>query len=246
MKGDWDVLIVDDDQNMRLTLAEILAGDGYDVRVASTGEESVEMCRENRFRLILMDVRMPGIGGLEAFRQIRKQRSRCQTVLMSAYTDFDFERAALREGVLRFLKKPLDIESVAQLIAEVTSTAVVYVGGGDRREQLQDALRRDRIQPTFVSSVGEALALADQIDFDVIALDLEDDTELLRILAALRGLHPATPIVVATNSAGPSSEIGRQALVSGAYAVLAKPFSGEALSAFLEQAKHTHRRARTA
>ena len=55
------VLIVDDEQNMRRTLNDILEDEGYDVATAATGEEAIELCSENDYEIILMDVRMPGM-----------------------------------------------------------------------------------------------------------------------------------------------------------------------------------------
>ena len=72
--SDRQVLIVDDEANMRKTLAEILRDEGYQVTTAASGEEAIRLCQTNRFEAVLMDVRMPGIDGVEAFRQIRRHQ----------------------------------------------------------------------------------------------------------------------------------------------------------------------------
>lgn len=110
------ILVVDDEKNMRGTLAEILTEEGYSVDTAASGEAAVRACRSCEFHVILMDVRMPGINGVEAFRMIRSHRRDARVILMSAYSMEELKRAALDEGAVAFLPKPLNLESVVGLI----------------------------------------------------------------------------------------------------------------------------------
>lgn len=174
MRKSYDVLIVDDDQNMRLTLAEILAEDGYAVLTASTGEEAVEICSEHTFRLVLMDVRMPGIDGVEAFRQIRQHCIRSQIVLMSAYSNPELETTAIDEGVLAFMPKPVEIEAINKIIAEVTSTAVLYVGmASDATKRLVHRVGEHGFQASICESIPGAVHLLTQINYDVLMMDID-------------------------------------------------------------------------
>ena len=100
------ILIVDDEQNMRRTLAEILADEGYKVTTAATGEEAVQLCTRETYGAVLMDVRMPGIDGVEAFRLIRRHQEGVRVILMSAYSMDALRNAALDEGAVAFLAKP--------------------------------------------------------------------------------------------------------------------------------------------
>jgi CheY-like chemotaxis protein len=111
-------LVVDDEQNMRTTLADILIGEGFDVSTAESGEKALKLCGRHDFDVVLMDVRMPGIDGLEAFRRIRKKKSGARVIMMSAYAVDHLERAALAEGAIAFLRKPLDPARMLQLLAE--------------------------------------------------------------------------------------------------------------------------------
>ena len=112
------VLVVDDEKNIRITLADILVGEGYEVRTADTGEKAVKLCHKRPFDVVLLDVRMPGMDGFEAFRLIRRDRRDTCVIMMSAYSTQAFRRLALEEGAAAFLRKPLDVERVLELIRE--------------------------------------------------------------------------------------------------------------------------------
>ena len=110
------VLVVDDEKNIRITLADILVGEGYEVRTADTGEKAVKLCHKWPFDVVLLDVRMPGMDGFEAFRLIRRERRDICVIMMSAYSTQEFRQVALDEGAAAFLRKPLDVERVLELI----------------------------------------------------------------------------------------------------------------------------------
>ena len=110
------ILVVDDEQNMRTTLADILADEGFDVSTAESGERAVKLCRREAFDTVLMDVRMPGIDGIEACRRIRELRPETRVILMSAYSVEQLVEDSLREGIVAFLRKPLDAERLLELL----------------------------------------------------------------------------------------------------------------------------------
>jgi CheY-like chemotaxis protein len=226
-----DLLIVDDDHNMRSTLAAILAEDGLDVRVAASGEEAVALCLDQAFRLILMDVRMPGIDGVEACRRIRSKSRRSQIVIMSAQAESEMERLALRAGVLGFLRKPLDVESVIKLIGEATSRLIVHVGPiGPGARRLQQALSDARVRSTFVGTIDEALALIEQIHYDALVLDLEGNDDPEGAVAYIRDYHPNLPLLLVAPG-------GALRLVLGVNGILEKPVSPEGLLTLLDRVK---------
>ena len=110
------ILVVDDEVNMRTTLADILAYEGFDVATAESGERAVKLCRREAFDTVLMDVRMPGIDGIEATRRIRRMRPDARVIMMSAYSVEQLVEAELRQGIVAFLRKPLDAERLLELL----------------------------------------------------------------------------------------------------------------------------------
>ena len=206
------ILIVDDEKNLRNTLADILTGEGYEVATAESGEKAVKMFEKRPYDLVLMDVRMPGMDGMEAFRIIRRRRRDAQVVMMSAYSMDHLRRRCLDEGAVAFVRKPLDVEGLVKLIRgtrEMTILAVEpepFVPG-----EVSDRLRRDGYRLLVVRTPEEALEMVRQIHSDVVLLD-----EVLcranagGLCAAIRAATPSSRIVlVASAGAAPDSAPAR-------------------------------------
>lgn len=168
------ILIADDEKNMRNTLANILTREGYHVSKAASGEEAVELCAGEDFDVVLMDVRMPGIDGVEAFRQIRRHREGVRIIMMSAYSVDELKQAALDQGAIAFLAKPLDVEQVIRLVSDVKDTTILVVEGDERTVELLDReLSKHGYKVTLTKSPHDALELVEQIRFDLIFIDAE-------------------------------------------------------------------------
>ncbi len=110
------LLVVDDDEGIVATLRDILVATGYGVDVAYSGTEAIEQVKKRMPDGILMDVRMPGLNGIEAFREIRLLSPECFVIFMSAYAASALVEDVRREGAIEVLLKPLDLERTLHLI----------------------------------------------------------------------------------------------------------------------------------
>ena len=115
------ILVVDDHSAMRSTLRDILQDEGYEVHSASSGEEAVDVFEGGNFDAVLMDVRMQGINGVEAFRRMKSLSNSVKVILMSAFSVDEIKEESLEEGAVAFLPKPLDMENLIDLIGETVS-----------------------------------------------------------------------------------------------------------------------------
>ena len=93
---------------MRITLADILQDERYEVDVAASGVEAVKLCQENGYRVILLDVRMPGIDRVETFPQIRRHQEGVRVIINTAYGEFESARDAVNCGAFAYLEKAGD------------------------------------------------------------------------------------------------------------------------------------------
>jgi CheY-like chemotaxis protein len=103
-------LIVDDNRPLAENLAEILSGEGYEVLVCDRPEAAMSACELSGFDVALLDVRMPGMDGVELHRALARRFPHAHFVLMTAYSEDACIKAALAAGVSSVLPKPVPIE----------------------------------------------------------------------------------------------------------------------------------------
>ncbi len=103
------VLVVDDEPDAVELLQEFLTGKGYEVLTAANGNEALQKLKAERPHLILLDVRMPGMNGLEALRQIREIDREVGVIMVTAVNEEETGREALRLGAFDYIVKPLDL-----------------------------------------------------------------------------------------------------------------------------------------
>jgi two-component system OmpR family response regulator len=100
------ILIADDEVDFRELIAEYLAGKDLDVREAGSGEEAVKRVAEFNPHIVLLDIMMSGIGGLEALREIKAIAPRTAVIMVTAVDDLDAARGALARGAADYVTKP--------------------------------------------------------------------------------------------------------------------------------------------
>jgi len=103
------VLVVDDEPDAVELLQEFLTAKGYEVLTASRGEEALQKVREERPHLILLDIRMPGMNGLEVLRQVREIDQEVGVIVVTAVNEEQTGRDALALGAFDYIVKPLDL-----------------------------------------------------------------------------------------------------------------------------------------
>ena len=130
------LLVVDDDQNHRETLRTLLEEWGYATVGAGSGEAAVALCREQPFDLILMDVRMGGMSGIEATRAIRDYNPAIPIVIMTAYSDVENAVEALKSGAYDYLTKPLAFDALKPALERALDHAALR----DEVRVLRDSL----------------------------------------------------------------------------------------------------------
>ena len=111
------VLVVDDEEIMREVLETLLTAEGYRVDLAKTGEEGLDAYGRRAFDVVLLDVSMPGIGGLRALEEFLKMDPEAVIVMITAYATFDTAIAAWERGAVNCIRKPFQNEQITATIA---------------------------------------------------------------------------------------------------------------------------------
>ena len=111
------ILIIDDDPHLRDGFARLLGEEGYDARVAASAEEGLQAMRETMPDCVIMDVRMPGMSGLEALDRMRALPHCPPVIIMTAYSGTETAIRAMGHGAFDYILKPFDIPEALQLIS---------------------------------------------------------------------------------------------------------------------------------
>ena len=117
-----NVLVVDDLKSSRLTLGGILEDEGHNVVLAENGYQAIEAAKQVPFDLVFMDIKMPGINGVQTFREVKKINPQTAVIMMTAYSVEDLVREALEEGAYAVVYKPFDMEHVVSIIESALPT----------------------------------------------------------------------------------------------------------------------------
>src|SRR5688500_244864 len=116
------VLVVDDEPNLRKILAAQLSRDGYDVLVAEDGEQGLSLLRENHIDLVVTDLKMPKVDGMTLLREAVKENPDLPVVMITAHGTVDTAVEALKLGAFDYLTKPFDKDEVRQIVAKALKT----------------------------------------------------------------------------------------------------------------------------
>jgi CheY-like chemotaxis protein len=125
------IFVVDDDPDFAEGLAITLELEGHEVTFASSGEEAVRKFGKRDFDVTLMDVRMPGMDGLESLLEIRKIKPDAKVFMMTAYSVEVLLRQAMAEGAMGVLNKPFDSETLLKALKDVSPAGVILVADDD-------------------------------------------------------------------------------------------------------------------
>jgi two-component system response regulator HydG len=130
------VLIVEDDETHRVMLRTVIGGWGYDCREAADGADAIALVAEGPFDLILMDIRMLKVSGLEALVEIRRLNPAIPVVIMTAFASVDTAVAALKKGAYDYLTKPLDFEKLRVTLLRAMEHRQLRAENQDLRRRL--------------------------------------------------------------------------------------------------------------
>ncbi len=114
------LLIVDDDPAQRSLLDSFLSSQGFRTVVVSSGEKALEALRANDIDMMISDVRMPGLTGLETLRLARKEHGSFPILLVTAYADVRDAVGAMRDGAVNYLSKPIDLDELLASVRQAT------------------------------------------------------------------------------------------------------------------------------
>ncbi len=159
-------LIVDDEPRLRQVLMHLMRGDGFNCMEATNGEEALALLAQHPVNLVLSDLRMPRMDGLELLRQTRARWPDVAVVMITAVADVDVAVSCLAIGAMDYLTKPFHLEEVRARVGQALEKRRLVLENRDYQERLQEkvAAQARRLEELFLASIqslAEALEVKD-------------------------------------------------------------------------------------
>ena len=234
--GKSNVLVVDDLRSIRLTLGGILEDEGHDVVTVEDGYEAIEAVKKSHFDAIFMDIKMPGINGVQTFREVKKVSPETAVIMMTAYSVEDLVKEAFEEGAYAVVYKPFDIEKIIAIIDELIEEKILILVVDDRfadREMLQVILEDRGYRVAIASSGAEAIEMVKSRHYDIIFLDVRlPDMNGIETFEQVKEIDPQATVIMMTGCT--EEDLVKSAVNTGAYTCLHKPFDMEKVMALVE------------
>ena len=135
------ILIADDDEVSRQLFAETLEQEGYQVDRAQSGDEALSLLRDELYELLIIDVRMPGITGLEVTRILHEKNSSLPIIVMTAFGSIETAIEAIHEGAFDFISKPMNLEELKKTVSRALAQRAFRDRAGKSEEENRDGDR---------------------------------------------------------------------------------------------------------
>ena len=241
MSDNLRILVVDDDQRMAGTLADILKAKGYQAETAHSGAEALENVAGRPFDCVLSDIKMPEVNGVELYQAIKAMNPDLPVVLMTAYSSDSLVREGLEEGAVAALTKPLDIGMLLGFFSFLRRerSVVIVDDDADFCRTLGDILRGRDFGVTPITDPHQAMEGL-EADGGVVLLDMKlNGIGGLDVLRTIREQYPRLPVILVTGYREEMAPAIEAALELNAYTCLYKPFEIEELLKILSQVRRS-------
>ncbi len=226
------LLIVDDDQDACSNLSDIFSDLGFQADVAYDGQAALALVERNRYDVALLDLKMPGMDGLELYRRIRQISAETVAIVVTAYASSATAASALAAGAWRILTKPVDFPKLLHLVEEAMHQPLLLVVDDDHDlcESLWELFHDRSYRVCLTYDVPQAVNKLRERTYHVVLVDMmlptSDGTE---VLACLPQANPQARSVLITGHRSETEQLVQTALASGASAVCYKPFDVDLL-----------------
>ncbi len=234
--GKTNVLVVDDLRSIRLTLGGILEDEGHNVVTVEDGYQAIEAVRKTHFDAIFMDIKMPGINGVQTFREVKKIDSQALVVMMTAYSVEDLIREALEEGAYAVIYKPFDIERIIAIIDNLLQEKTLILVVDDQfadRETVKTALENKGYRVTTANDGAEAIEMVKGRHYNIIFLNVSlPDMSGVETFEQVKQIEPEATVIMMTGCT--EDDLVKSAVGAGAYTCLHKPFDMEKVITLVE------------
>jgi len=213
MSPAFRLLAVDDNRSLVEALGDVFEARGYSVDIAYDGAQAVERVRTGSYDCILMDIRMPRMSGVDAFKEIKILSPNTPVILMTAYSVQDLIDEALAEGVFAVIHKPVAIDSILKMIEELRGKSSVLIVDRLTDPQLVNILSEKGYRVGVATNAVQGIEKVTTQLYDVVLLNADinglssDEAVVLMkecnpkciiVLMSSRPIQEASPLIYAS------------------------------------------------
>lgn|SRR5574341_248237 len=137
----YRLLVVDDEKSQREILAGFLQKEGYSVALSESGQQALKLFEEKFYEMALIDMKMPGMDGLELLKNIKRISPDTQVVVMTAFGTVETAVSAMKEGAFHYVNKPIDLEELKIILKKAGETHTLLAENRFFREQLEEKFK---------------------------------------------------------------------------------------------------------
>lgn len=149
------VLVVDDEFSIRDNLEQLLKTNGYGTVVSGDGQEALERASEQEFEVVLLDIRMPGLSGLDVLRQLRSDHPDIAVIMVTAVSDVEAAVEACRLGAYDYVTKPFDLDDILMRVEKARERRQLALQVENHQQEIEKKLleRERELRATTVALV---------------------------------------------------------------------------------------------
>lgn len=232
------LLIVDDEVDACQNLSDILSDLGYEVDIAQDGPGALELVRRNTYDVALLDLKMPGMDGVELYRRIKKVSAGTVAIVVTAFAGSKTAQAALDAGAAEILAKPVDLQRLIRSVEEAIDQPQLLVVDDDSElcDALWEIFREKKYRVAIAHDVPDAEAKIAERDYQIVLIDMKlpsgSGADLFHLV---RKTHSDARTVLITGYRTETEGRIGEVMAEGADAVAYKPFDIDHLLATLSK-----------
>lgn len=221
------LLVVDDEVDTCANLSDILTDLGYRVDVAYDGPSALELVKQNTYDVALLDLKMPGMDGLELYRRIKQLQAGTVAIVVTAYASSNTANEALAAGAWKILSKPVNLSQLLTLVDEAVGQPLVLIVDDDHDlcQSLWDLFRERGYRVCLAHDPADASERLQHRLHDLVMIDMKlpqgSGADVFRLV---RQANPGARTVLITGLRGEMEQLVERTLAEGADAACYKPF----------------------
>ena len=231
-----NIMVVDDLRSIRLTLGGILEDKGYNVVTVENGYQAIEAAKKTQFDVIFMDIKMPGINGVQTFREIKKITPGTAVIMMTAYSVEDLVKEALEEGAYAVIYKPFDVDKIIATIDDLLHEKILVLVVDDQfndRETLKATLEDKGYRVGTAKDGNETVKIVREKHYDIIFMDVKlPGMDGVETFERVKQIDPTATVIMMTGYS--VEDLVEKAVNEGAFTCIYKPFDMEKVVGLVE------------